>query len=373
MSGIFSKIQEFIRDLRDNGITVGSSQVEDCYRALLLINWSHEPVFYSSLLTTLLKEATLLPLFDEIYAKHFHPFPVNPAKRLGALQELMPELPANRKGEGDGRDALGDSGQGGKPASPKSAAKVPSRHWKDPLVKDFYSLTPQDLKQMESIIPLLAKRLVSKTVIKRRREESGALDHRCTLRQSMATGGVPAELFVKKRVRQKPVIFALCDVSLSCLHFSAFSLALVYSLQKFFRQVRCFAFVGETEEVTDIMKKELPYSLRTRILYETEVTGESGRTDYGRSLATFYERYGQDLSPRSYVLIFGDARSNWFPPEPIVLKQIQDRVKRVYWFNPEAVSEWNAGDSNMNIYRKYCDRVFSTTNLDELVKALADL
>jgi len=29
MSGIFSKIQEFIRDLRDNGITVGSSQVED--------------------------------------------------------------------------------------------------------------------------------------------------------------------------------------------------------------------------------------------------------------------------------------------------------------------------------------------------------
>jgi len=121
------------------------------------------------------------------------------------------------------------------------------------------------------------------------------------------------------------------------------------------------------------MKKELPYSLRTRILYETEVTGESGRTDYGRSLATFYERYGQDLSPRSYVLIFGDARSNWFPPEPIVLKQIQDRVKRVYWFNPEAVSEWNAGDSNMNIYRKYCDRVFSTTNLDELVKALADL
>ena len=125
--------------------------------------------------------------------------------------------------------------------------QVPSRHWKDPLVKDFYSLTPQDLKQMESIIPLLAKRLVSKTVIKRRREESGALDHRRTLRQSMATGGVPAELFVKKRVRQKPVIFALCDVSLSCLHFSAFSLALVYSLQKFFRQVRCFAFVGETE------------------------------------------------------------------------------------------------------------------------------
>ena len=226
---------------------------------------------------------------------------------------------------------------------------------------------------MESIIPLLAKRLASRTVIKRRREERGTLDHRRTMRQSMATGGIPAELFVKKRVRQKPVIFALCDVSLSCLHFSAFSLALVYSLEKFFRQVRCFAFVEETEEVTAIMRKELPYNLRTQILYDTKVTGESGRTDYGRSLATFYERYGQDLSHKSYVLIFGDARSNWFPAQPLVLKQIQDRVKRVYWFNPEAVSEWSTGDSSMNSYRKYCDRVFSTPNLDELVKALTEI
>ncbi len=370
---IFSKIQAFAQDLRDSGITVGSSQLEDCYQALSLVSWSHEPVFYSALLTTLLKEATLLPLFDEIYTRHFHPFPVNPAKRLGTLQQLMPELPANRKGEGDGRDATGDSGQSGKPKSPKSSSKVPARHWRDPLVKDFYSLTPQDLKRMESIIPLLAKRLASKTVIKRRREEKGALDHRRTMRQSMATGGVPAELFVKKRVRQKPVIFALCDVSLSCLHFSAFSLALVYSLEKFFRQVRCFAFVEETEEVTAIMRKELPYNLRTQILYDTKVTGESGRTDYGRSLATFYERYGQDLSPKSYVLIFGDARSNWFPPQPLVLKQIQDRVKRVYWFNPEAVSEWSTGDNSMNSYRKYCDKVFSTTNLDELVKALTEV
>ena len=88
-------------------------------------------------------------------------------------------------------------------------------------------------------------------------------------------------------------------------------------------------------------------------------------------MATFMNVTG-GISRQGYVLIFGDARSNWFP-QPIVLKQIQDRVKRVYWFNPEAVSEWNAGDSNMNIYRKYCDRVFSTTNLDELVKALADL
>ena len=55
--------------------------------------------------------------------------------------------------------------------------------------------------------------------------------------------GVPAEIFVKKRFA-KPVIFALCDVSLSCLHFSAFSLAPGLFFGKIFRQVRCFAFVG---------------------------------------------------------------------------------------------------------------------------------
>ncbi|MGI6551420.1 MAG: VWA domain-containing protein [Syntrophomonadales bacterium] len=373
MGSIFEKIQAFINDLRGSGIPVGSSHLEDCYRALTLVDWSYEPVFYSSLLSTLLKESALLPLFDEIYMRHFHPFPANPIKRLGALQEMMPELPANHKGHGEGRDATGESGQSGKPSPRRRPPRVPTWEWKDPLSQDFYSITPRDLKRMESMIPLLAKRLVSKAVIKRRREESGILDHRRTLRQSMATGGVPAEIFVKKRVRQKPVIFALCDVSLSCLHFSAFSLALVYSLEKFFRQVRCFAFVGETEEVTAILRKEQAYNLRAQILYNTRVTGESGRTDYGSSLVTFFERYGHELSHKSYVLIFGDARSNWFRTEPQVLKQIRDRVKRVYWFNPEAVSEWNTGDSSMSDYQKYCSKVFQTTNLDELMKALTEL
>lgn len=373
MGSIFETIQVFIRDLRDCGIPIGSSQLEDCYRAISLVNWSHEPVFYSALLSTLLKDSALLPIFNEIYMRHFHPHPGNPAKRLGALQEMMPELPANQKGHGDGSEAVGDSGQSGKPVPRGRSSKAPTREWKDPFSQDFYSLTPQDLKRMENLIPLLTKRLVSKTVIKRRREESGTLDHRRTLRQSMATGGVPVEIFVRKRIRQKPVIFALCDVSLSCLHFSAFSLALVYSLEKFFRHVRCFAFIGETEEVTALMRKEQPYNLRAQVLYDTKVTGESGRTDYGRSLLTFYERYGQDLSHKSYVLIFGDARSNWFPTEPQILKRIQDRVKRVYWFNPETVNEWNTGDSSMSNYRKYCDKVFQTSNLDELIKALAEL
>ena len=95
--------------------------------------------------------------------------------------------------------------------------------------------------------------------------------------------------------------------------------------------------------------------------------------DYGSSLVTFFERYGHELSHKSYVLIFGDARSNWFRTEPQVLKQIRDRVKRVYWFNPEAVSEWNTGDSSMSDYQKYCSKVFQTTNLDELMKALTEL
>ncbi len=374
MESIFGRIQAFIKDLRSSGIQVNSGQLEDCYRALSLIDWSHEPVFHASLLSTLLKESALLPLFEEIYMRNFHPTPANPAKRLGSLRDMMmPELPANRKGHGDGRDASGESGQSGKTRRPGKSTRAPAWEWKDPLSQDFYTITPQDLKRMESMIPLLAKRLVSRMVIKRRREESGTLDHRRTLRQSMATGGVPAEIFVKKRVRQKPVIFALCDVSLSCLHFSAFSLALVYSLEKYFRQVRCFAFIGETEEVTAIMRKEQPYNLRAQVLYDTKVTGQSGRTDYGGSLVTFYERYGQALSHKSYVLIFGDARSNWYPTEPQVLKKIQERVKRVYWFNPETVNEWNTGDSSMNDYRKYCDKVFQTTNLDELMKAIAEL
>jgi uncharacterized protein with von Willebrand factor type A (vWA) domain len=189
----------------------------------------------------------------------------------------------------------------------------------------------------------------------------------------MSNGGVPINVFVKKPIRKKPVVFALCDVSMSCLQFSFFSLALVYSMEKFYRQFRSFAFIGETDEITTVIKQQSFNNLRSMVMREANVSGKTGYTDYGASLSSFYEKYGKELTHNSHVLIFGDARTNWFPSNIEVLQNMQRRVRRVYWFNPEPEYYWDSGDSSMLAYKKYCNRVFQCANLEQLTTAIINI
>ncbi|MGE5381617.1 MAG: VWA domain-containing protein, partial [Methylocystaceae bacterium] len=245
---------------------------------------------------------------------------------------------------------------------------------KSPMTRDFYEAScsgnADELWQMEQMLPVLAKRLASRMILKHKHHQNGSIDFRRTMRQSMGQGGVPIDLVVRKKQRDNPIIFALCDVSWSCLQFSYFSLAIVYALEKFFRQVRSFAFIGITDEITDLIKQEACQNLRTQTLSQANVFGKSGYTDYGGALDSFFQQYGRELTPRSQVLIFGDARTNWFGTRTEILREIRDRAKRVYWFNPEPQSDWGTGDSSMLAYQKYCHQVFACANLEQLAQAI---
>ena len=63
-------------------------------------------------------------------------------------------------------------------------------------------------------------------------------------------GGVPMEIFLKRRHREKPKLITICDVSDSVRNASRFMLQLVWSLQECFSRVRSYVFVSEIAEVT---------------------------------------------------------------------------------------------------------------------------
>jgi uncharacterized protein len=147
---------------------------------------------------------------------------------------------------------------------------------------------------------------------------------------------------------------------------------LVHCLERFFRRVRGFAFVDELDEITALLYRAKPQALRSQVYRQADVV-KDGRTDYGYCLKAFLKRYGRDLTPNSHLLIFGDARNNWFHSEPQALAGLQERVKRVYWFNPEAHKIWNTGDSVMKHYAVSCTRVFSCSSLRELEQAFSSL
>lgn len=374
------QLHNFVMELRQEGLPISQDELVNCYRALLLVDWEWESSFYAALAATLLKDSSYRNIFHRVYRRFFfgdeRETPLERLQETATLQENgsyeTSFFEQNAAVEAGGAEGLGEEGTGGKGTGSAGTDYYGGKGKKELLQKDFTALTSEEIRVLQELVPLLKRRLISKMIRKRKKEKPGALDYRRTFRQSLSTGGAPLDLFTLKRTREKPVIFALCDVSSSVWEFSYFSLALVHSLEQFFRHVRSFAFVDEIDEITGMLEKVEPHALRSLVFKESRVVIE-GRTNYGFCLRAFWERYKRDLTPQSYLLIFGDARNNWFSSESHSMASLASRVKRVFWFNPEKKQYWNTGDSAVRFYQSHCHRFLSCPNLQELEKALAAL
>jgi len=360
-------LQEFFADLRQEGIPITFSQVEDCCQALLLIDWSMEEYFYTALYSTLVKEHSHESAFANVYHRHFKPGTTEIMSQPQWSPPVYRESDLIEDISGYAIDALPVPGM-------QSMRGGLSQANRNPLDQNFGLANLDDVRKMETLYPLIARRLAARMIKKNRRNDQNIINYRSTMRHSMATGGVPLNIVTYKRHKEKPIIIALCDVSGSVMTFSCFALALLSSMQRFFRQLRTFAFIEDLDEITHLLSTGDPLNLRTSVLKGARrVMGVRGYTNYGATFMGFIQRYGHTLSPKTSVLIFGDARNNWNNDETWALDEIRKKSKRVYWFNPELGSNWPRGDSRMEVYRKCCHHSFSCPTLSKLEQAIGKL
>ncbi|MEA4924490.1 MAG: VWA domain-containing protein [Syntrophomonadaceae bacterium] len=365
--GFLAILQDFWADLRREGIPITISQAEDCCRALKLVDWSIEEYFYMALYSTLIRERSHQPIFANVYAYYFKP---------GAKPKTTPsqwKAPIYR--ESDLIENVSEYASEALPVQGMQALRGGlSQGTRNPLDQSFQLADLHDIRKMESLFPLIARRLAARMIKQNRRNDRNIINYRRTVRNSMGTGGVPFNIITCRKHKEKPVIIALCDISGSVMTFSCFALALLASIQRFFRQVRTFAFIEELTEITPLLTQADPLNLRNHVLHEArQVMGVRGYTNYGASFRGFIQRYRHILSPRASVLILGDGRNNWNYDEAWALAEISKRVKRVYWLNPEPEFNWARGDSRMVEYCKFCYKSFSCPSLSKLEHALAQL
>ena len=165
----------------------------------------------------------------------------------------------------------------------------------------------------------------------------------------------------------KPEVFLLCDVSGSMATFARFALQFVYAMSSQFSKLRSFAFVDGIDEVTAFFEAGSAFEVALeRVGSEAEVVWLDGHSDYGHVLAQFWERYGAELTPRSTVILTGDARNNYRDARGDIMAAIAGIVRAVYWLNPEPQAYWDTGDSVMSAYAGHCDGVFEVRNLRQL-------
>ena len=230
-------------------------------------------------------------------------------------------------------------------------------------------LDRRQVEEMQLLIRAIARRLRERYSKPRKRQRRGHLDVRKTLRRNAAWGGVPFLTAWKRRHRDRPQIVALCDVSGSVAQVSDFFLLLIHSLHEVVDEVRSFAFSGHLIEVSDILERQEPAAAMAEIMSKVGF----GSSDYGRALQDFEKGWLHIVTPKTTVIILGDARTNKLEPRADIVRRIGERAKRLVWLNPEGRMAWGWGDSEMPRYAPFCNLVRQCASAKQLERAVSDI
>jgi len=232
---------------------------------------------------------------------------------------------------------------------------------------DFMHASREEMVAIRKAIQPLTRKLAARLARKRRNKRRGPLDFKSTVRASLSYGGVPADPRFRYPRPNKPELIVVADISGSVAAFARFTLHLVYALSAQFSKVRAFVFIDGIDEVTHMFQGEEDILKAVhRVNTEADVIWVDGHSDYGHAFQVFWDRYGNDINPKSTVLFLGDARNNYHSTNSWVVKETRKRARHVFWLNPEPRSYWDTGDSVISEYGTHCDGVFECRNLRQL-------
>ena len=232
---------------------------------------------------------------------------------------------------------------------------------------DFMHASREEMASLRRSLYPLTRKLAARLARKRKHGRRGPLDFRSTIRHSLSYGGVPAEPKFRFPRPSKPEIMVVADISGSVASFARFTLHLLYAISSQFSKVRSFVFIDGLDEVSKFFEgtediAEAVYRVNT----EADVVWVDGHSDYGHALGVFWESYGRDITPKTTVLVLGDARNNYHASQSWILKEIEHKARKLYWLNPEPKSYWDTGDSILGEYATFCNGVFEVRNLRQL-------
>jgi uncharacterized protein with von Willebrand factor type A (vWA) domain len=364
-----TRLLSFIDALRGGGLPVTVSETFDAVQAVEALGV--EPaVFREALAATLVKDEADRPLFDAVFDRCF----AVPQRQRRKGDRRQPGAAGDGSGGTDGARAVARPQEAPQAPQPQSTRPHQDPHRSEPTrvaadrlahrraleATPFHDMSPREVEACDLLVAELAQRLRKRLSRRQHAARRGRLDVRRTLRQSIATGGIPIDPAFRRRRPRLPDLLVLCDHSHSVATASRFLIGLLVPAAEFFRRVRLFAFVDRPVEVSIEHGRLVPHT-------ELDVYA---RSDFGRVLIEFQERHAVLVTRNTIVLILGDARNNRRPPRADVLAKLHAAARQVVWLNPEMRQRWNTGDSVMSAYQRQCDAVLAAGSLRELQAAL---
>lgn len=224
-------------------------------------------------------------------------------------------------------------------------------------------LDPGQIASCRKLVARIVKRLTRHFKRRKRYYRRGMLDLHTTLRHNMSNEGILFKLRWRRKHRDRPRVFVLCDVSGSVRQYAELMLLFVYSLQDILPRAQCYAFASRLENITALLKArgDIEQAIATTL---RRIGG--GATDYASALDDFCREAGPMLNRNSVLIVFGDARNNHGDPSLDTFHRLTGKAGSTYWLNPESHFLWNTGDSVIADYARDCDGLFEASTLEQL-------
>ncbi|MBQ2763727.1 MAG: VWA domain-containing protein [Firmicutes bacterium] len=248
--------------------------------------------------------------------------------------------------------------------------------------KDFSALSAEQVKQMEREIARLGKKLAGRYSYRLKPAKKGIPDMRRVMADTALRGHLPVKMPRLDKKKDRPELVVLCDISGSMGIYSSFCLQLVCAMEKRFERVRSFLFIEniieadfdlENNTIAEAVEHAMEQAYPKRTGRSKEQCTTTGVSDYGRALEAFRRKFADVLTPKTTVVIMGDAKTNWFPPKPEELRDIRSQCAKVIWLNPEPKEKWDTEDSMVRHYLPHCDVMAECRNLKQLEQAMRNV
>ena len=232
--------------------------------------------------------------------------------------------------------------------------------------KDFLFTDAEErrklLKETRNLGLILANKFVKYT----KSASVGKLLFRKTIRKSLKNGGSLYDIVLKPKIKKKPRLILLCDISGSMALYSLFGLTLLFGVVQRFKSVHAFVFI---DGITDITKelKNLKFNNINKILTNwNNYVHVDGHSDYDKSFKDLLDEKIISNSSFNTLIVIGDARNNYRPINTETIDKLSKKFQNVYWMNPERSQYWNTGDSQFHHYQLISKKYSEVRNFEQL-------
>ena len=193
--------------------------------------------------------------------------------------------------------------------------------------KDFLFTNQEERKLLLEQTYQLGKKLAIKYKRFIKDSNKGNLFFRRTIRKSLESGGSFEKLIFKPRVKKKPKLTILCDISGSMALNSLFGVTLLYGMVSKFKSIKAFVFIDGATEISKTLRLIKKNEIEKIFSRWSDFVKSDGHSDYQTSLQ---ELIKIDNSEKGTLIVIGDARNNYRNISEDLIEDLDEKYKKIF-------------------------------------------